>query len=53
MTTETESTARLVEAMRAEMTATRRQLHRQPELGFQEVNTAALVAARLRALDGC
>src|SRR4051812_40980998 len=29
---------------------TRRDLHRHPELGFQEVRTAGIVAARLRAL---
>ncbi len=32
------------------MIETRRALHRRPELGFEEVETAALVAARLRAL---
>lgn len=33
------------------LVATRRDLHRHPELGFQEFRTAALVADRLRALD--
>ncbi len=33
-----------------EAVATRRDLHRHPELGFHETRTAALVAARLRAL---
>jgi len=52
MTTATEPTAEMVEAMREELVATRRQLHRNPELGFHETETAALVAARLRAIDG-
>jgi len=34
----------------AEVVATRRDLHEHPELGFEEERTAALVAARLRAL---
>ncbi|RGP35186.1 M20 aminoacylase family protein [Pseudotabrizicola alkalilacus] len=34
------------------LTALRRDLHRQPELGFTEVKTAARIAAELRAL-GC
>jgi amidohydrolase len=33
-----------------EAIATRRDLHAHPELGFEEVRTAAIVAARLRAL---
>ncbi len=52
MTTATEPTAMMVEAMREELVATRRQLHRNPELGFHETETATLVAARLRAIDG-
>ena len=35
-----------------EMKATRRQIHKNPELSFFEKETAALVAARLRALPG-
>ncbi|HEY0381190.1 MAG TPA: amidohydrolase [Candidatus Elarobacter sp.] len=34
----------------AEVVATRRDLHAHPELGFEEERTAAMVAARLRAL---
>jgi amidohydrolase len=33
-----------------ELVATRRDLHAHPELGFEEVRTAGIVAARLRAL---
>jgi metal-dependent amidase/aminoacylase/carboxypeptidase family protein len=40
----------LPEALLAEAVATRRDIHRHPELGFQETRTAALVASRLRAL---
>ncbi|MBR1221759.1 amidohydrolase [Bradyrhizobium sp. U87765 SZCCT0131] len=36
-------------ARHAEMTAWRRQLHARPEIGFEEVETAAFVADRLRA----
>ncbi len=36
--------------MAAELTETRRAIHRHPELGFQETRTAALVAERLRGL---
>ena len=39
-----------VAALIAELTDTRRAIHRHPELGFQEVRTAALVAERLRRL---
>lgn len=46
------STEGQVEALQQDMVATRRQLHREPELGFQEVKTAALIAARLRAIEG-
>src|SRR5690242_1577023 len=35
---------------RAELVATRRDLHQHPELGFEEQRTSALVAARLKAL---
>lgn len=35
---------------RDRMIETRRDLHRHPELGFEEVRTAGIVAARLRAL---
>ncbi len=38
------------EALREEMIATRRDLHRHPELGFQEVRTAGIVAQRLTEL---
>jgi hippurate hydrolase len=37
-------------ALFEEAVATRRDIHRHPELGFRETRTAALVAARLRAL---
>ncbi|HZO95583.1 MAG TPA: amidohydrolase [Candidatus Baltobacteraceae bacterium] len=42
--------AELPEAIVEEVVATRRDLHRHPELGFEEHRTAALVAERLRAL---
>src|SRR5256712_11117291 len=35
---------------RAQLVATRRDLHQHPELGFEERRTSALVAERLRAL---
>ncbi len=38
------------EALEAEVVATRRDLHRHPELGFAEHRTAGLVAKRLRSL---
>lgn len=38
------------EALREELIATRRDLHRHPELGFQEVRTAGIVARRLAKL---
>ncbi|HEY8296949.1 MAG TPA: amidohydrolase [Candidatus Baltobacteraceae bacterium] len=38
------------ERLVAEVVATRRDLHRHPELGFEEQRTAAIVADRLRAL---
>lgn len=37
-------------ALAEELSAVRRDLHRHPELGFEEVRTSRLVAARLRAL---
>src|SRR5438552_18072418 len=37
-------------ALRAELVADRRHLHRHPELGFAETGTARFVAERLRAL---
>ncbi len=39
-----------VDTMAAELTATRREFHRIPEIGFEEVRTSALVASKLRAL---
>ena len=39
-----------VEALGPMLTSTRRAIHQFPELGFQEVRTAGLVAERLRAL---
>jgi amidohydrolase len=38
------------EAMSEELTAIRRDLHTHPELGFQEVRTASIVAEKLNAL---
>jgi len=52
MLAEMETTAGAVEALREELVETRRRLHRAPELGFQEINTAMLIAARLRAMPG-
>ncbi|HZS90825.1 MAG TPA: amidohydrolase [Chloroflexota bacterium] len=52
MTAHVQSTASLVDTLGEEMIETRRRLHRLPELGFQEVDTAALIAARLRAIEG-
>src|SRR5512134_2547847 len=37
-------------ALTDDMTAVRRDLHRHPELGFQETRTAGIVAERLKAL---
>lgn len=42
----------LTEAFAADLTTLRRDLHRQPEIGFTETRTAARIAAELRAL-GC
>ena len=39
-----------VKELSASMTELRRDLHRHPELGFQEVRTAGIVAERLKAL---
>jgi amidohydrolase len=39
-----------VRALAPDLIALRRDLHRHPELGFQEVRTAGIVAERLRAL---
>ena len=36
-----------VKAISAEMTSLRRDLHAHPELGFQEVRTAGIIAQRL------
>src|SRR5579884_2863182 len=47
-----DATATLVDGVREEMVTTRRRLHREPELSGQEVNTAALIAAHLREIDG-
>lgn len=46
------SVAGQVALLQDELVDTRRTLHRLPELGFQEVETAALIAARLRAIPG-
>ena len=40
----------LVRGLNDSLVSTRREIHRNPELGFKEVRTAALVAARLRKL---
>jgi amidohydrolase len=45
-------TAALVDASREELIATRRQLHREPELSGQEHATAALIASRLGEIEG-
>jgi hippurate hydrolase len=37
-----------LEALQSEMTSWRRELHRHPEFGFEELRTAAFVAAELR-----
>ncbi len=39
-----------VKALSAPMTELRRDFHRHPELGFQEVRTAGIIAERLKAL---
>lgn len=39
-----------IQALAADLTAVRRQIHQHPELGFQEVETARLVADRLKGL---
>ena len=39
-----------VEAIKDEIIATRRDIHKHPELGFQETRTAALVSDRLQSL---
>jgi amidohydrolase len=39
-----------LKAQKAEMTAIRHQIHRNPEVGFEETKTAALVAQKLREL---
>lgn len=44
--------ARITDHQRDELVATRRLLHREPELGFQEIKTAAFVAASLRDISG-
>ena len=40
------------QALAPEMIRLRRDIHRHPELGFQEVRTAALVADTLREIGG-
>jgi hippurate hydrolase len=44
-----DDTAALLKAWQPEMAAIRRDIHAHPELGMEEVRTAALVAGRLRA----
>ncbi|GAC1573014.1 MAG: amidohydrolase [Candidatus Elarobacter sp.] len=44
------TTLAIPEDVLAEVVATRRDLHQHPELGFEEVRTAGIVADRLRAL---
>ena len=39
-----------LKTQKAEMTAIRHQIHRNPEVGFEETKTAALVAQKLREL---
>ncbi len=48
----TESIEAALEAAREELIATRRRLHREPELSFHETETAAFITARLRAIEG-
>jgi metal-dependent amidase/aminoacylase/carboxypeptidase family protein len=43
-----DDTAAGLQAWQAELTAIRRDIHAHPEMGLQEVRTAALVAAKLR-----
>lgn len=52
MTTLAGLTRTRVAELCAEMTETREHLHRYPELGYEEVETAAYIAARLRGIDG-
>lgn len=42
----------LADQVEAQVVAWRRQIHQNPELGFQEVKTAALIADALRAMPG-
>ena len=44
------ATPNFTDAAVDELIATRRDLHMHPELGFEEVRTSGIVAARLRAL---
>lgn len=43
---------KLIEDVRAEIVELRHEIHRNPELGYEERGTAELVLAQLRQIDG-
>ena len=50
MTTHTGDLLEEAEGLRGELVAVRRAIHQQPEFGFAEHHTAALIVERMRAL---